>query len=298
MLARCSLRAALRPQLGLIQFRDLNPEVNAFQRNFVREVRRCDVMERKLRFLHTQVRGGKKRRKKNERESSACASTHTLTRRVRALHILHLLRSIPQLEKAKMTVPKQVFSTGHIKPKTVQEIDELDERLTAYEEEVQPRPLFRFFPDPGSGRADPSCWLLKCYFRPVFSFHFLSIFSPGFQLKQMNKNEESLNQNYLELTELRQVLEKSNIIFATSNPLAELQQAEEANSDREQLLPAAGAASAFATREEDAEAGTSSLAVGYVCFFFLARCPCRARRQGLSCFLGGCVWWADHVLAT
>jgi len=41
--------------LGLIQFRDLNPDVNAFQRNFVIEVKRCDEMERKLRFFEEQV---------------------------------------------------------------------------------------------------------------------------------------------------------------------------------------------------------------------------------------------------
>jgi V-type H+-transporting ATPase subunit a len=35
-------------QLGLIQFRDLNSQVNAFQRNFVNEVKRSDEMLRKL----------------------------------------------------------------------------------------------------------------------------------------------------------------------------------------------------------------------------------------------------------
>jgi len=42
-------------QLGLVQFRDLNPTVNAFQRNFVNEVKRCDEMERKIRFFEDQV---------------------------------------------------------------------------------------------------------------------------------------------------------------------------------------------------------------------------------------------------
>ncbi|CAG0900787.1 unnamed protein product, partial [Cyprideis torosa] len=42
-------------ELGLVQFRDLNPDVNAFQRKFVNEVRRCDEMERKLRFLQKEI---------------------------------------------------------------------------------------------------------------------------------------------------------------------------------------------------------------------------------------------------
>ena len=75
-----------------------------------------------------------------------------------------------------MTVPKQVFSTGHIKPKTVQEIDELDERLTAYEEEVQPRPLFRFFPDPDPAVQTRGLLVAKLFFSPCSCF--LSIFFP------------------------------------------------------------------------------------------------------------------------
>lgn len=43
-------------ETGAVQFRDLNAEVNAFQRKFVSEVRRCDEMERKLRYVESEVK--------------------------------------------------------------------------------------------------------------------------------------------------------------------------------------------------------------------------------------------------
>ncbi|WKY01213.1 hypothetical protein Q1695_015316 [Nippostrongylus brasiliensis] len=43
-------------ELGLVQFRDLNPDTSAFQRKYVNEVRRCDEMERKLRYLEREIK--------------------------------------------------------------------------------------------------------------------------------------------------------------------------------------------------------------------------------------------------
>ncbi|KAG8446639.1 hypothetical protein GDO86_014185 [Hymenochirus boettgeri] len=43
-------------ELGKVQFRDLNPDVNVFQRKFVNEVRRCEEMDRKLRFVEKEVK--------------------------------------------------------------------------------------------------------------------------------------------------------------------------------------------------------------------------------------------------
>ncbi|KAL7636808.1 UNVERIFIED_CONTAM: hypothetical protein RMT77_012564 [Armadillidium vulgare] len=42
-------------EIGLVQFRDLNPDVNSFQKKFVHEIRRCEEMERKLSYLETEA---------------------------------------------------------------------------------------------------------------------------------------------------------------------------------------------------------------------------------------------------
>ncbi|KAK9298335.1 hypothetical protein QLX08_008333 [Tetragonisca angustula] len=43
-------------ETGTVQFRDLNGDLNYFQRKFVNEVRRCDEMERKLRYIEAEVK--------------------------------------------------------------------------------------------------------------------------------------------------------------------------------------------------------------------------------------------------
>ncbi|KAJ4475621.1 V-type ATPase, V0 complex, 116kDa subunit family [Lentinula aciculospora] len=42
-------------ELGNVQFKDLNPNVNPFQRSFVGEIRRIDEMSRRVRFFSTQI---------------------------------------------------------------------------------------------------------------------------------------------------------------------------------------------------------------------------------------------------
>ncbi|KAK7003907.1 V-type proton ATPase 116 kDa subunit a isoform 1-like isoform X2 [Biomphalaria glabrata] len=42
-------------ELGLVQFKDLNTNVNSFQRTFVNEIRRCEEMERKLRYTEKEI---------------------------------------------------------------------------------------------------------------------------------------------------------------------------------------------------------------------------------------------------
>ncbi|XP_040891582.1 V-type proton ATPase 116 kDa subunit a3 [Toxotes jaculatrix] len=42
-------------ELGLLEFRDLNPHVNLFQRKFVNEVRRCEEMEKTFAFLEQEI---------------------------------------------------------------------------------------------------------------------------------------------------------------------------------------------------------------------------------------------------
>ncbi|KAI5723775.1 hypothetical protein M8J76_010814 [Diaphorina citri] len=42
-------------EAGIVQFRDLNSRMNAFQRKFVSEVRRCDELERKIRYIEAEI---------------------------------------------------------------------------------------------------------------------------------------------------------------------------------------------------------------------------------------------------
>mmetsp|Transcript_14644 Transcript_14644/g.46596 ORF Transcript_14644/g.46596 Transcript_14644/m.46596 type:complete len:101 (-) Transcript_14644:2540-2842(-) len=42
-------------EVGMLQFKDLNPDKSAFQRTYANQVKRCDEMLRKLRYFSDQV---------------------------------------------------------------------------------------------------------------------------------------------------------------------------------------------------------------------------------------------------
>lgn len=43
-------------QMGCIQFNDLNPDLTPFQRRYVAYIKRCDEIERKIRYVHGEVK--------------------------------------------------------------------------------------------------------------------------------------------------------------------------------------------------------------------------------------------------
>ncbi|KAL0573192.1 H(+)-transporting V0 sector ATPase subunit a [Marasmius crinis-equi] len=58
-------------ELGNMQFQDLNPDVNPFQRSFVGEIRRFEEMARQIRFFYTQIRQEKEKMDITELEDTA-----------------------------------------------------------------------------------------------------------------------------------------------------------------------------------------------------------------------------------
>ncbi|KAF8520194.1 H+-ATPase subunit [Hysterangium stoloniferum] len=85
-------------ELGNVQFKDLNPDVNPFQRSFVAEIRRIDEMARRVRFFSTQI--------ENEKDK---------------IPIRPLYDSIP------------LVTVG---PRVAQAIDELEVKLTDHEQRL------------------------------------------------------------------------------------------------------------------------------------------------------------------
>jgi len=83
-------------ELGLVQFRDLNPNVNAFQRSWMREVKRTEEMERQLRYFHSQIQAYNELAPKEGKETLVLAPAPV---DVRHLQLDELAAKFEDLEK-------------------------------------------------------------------------------------------------------------------------------------------------------------------------------------------------------
>ncbi|XP_066253495.1 V-type proton ATPase 116 kDa subunit a 1 isoform X2 [Euwallacea similis] len=170
-------------ELGLVQFRDLNPDVNVFQRKFVNEVRRCDEMERKLRYLEKEI-------KKDE---------------------------IPMLDTGENP------------------------------EAPQPREMID----------------LEATFEKLEN-----------ELREVNQNAEALKRNFLELTELKQILRKTQVFFDEAEHQASVQMADPSREEEQVTL----------LGEEGLRAGGQALKLGFVAGVILReRIPAFERMLWRAC---------------
>ena len=99
-------------ELGLVQFRDLNPDVNAFQRKFVGEVKRCDEMERRIRLVESEIK----------RESIPILDVDFINTPVPPAKEMILLEA--KFEKLENDL-KEVIKSSEALNQTWQELDEL-----------------------------------------------------------------------------------------------------------------------------------------------------------------------------
>ncbi|XP_044758030.1 V-type proton ATPase 116 kDa subunit a1 isoform X2 [Coccinella septempunctata] len=171
-------------ELGLVQFRDLNPDVNVFQRKFVNEVRRCDEMERKLRYLEKEI-------KKD---------------------------GIPMLDTGENP------------------------------EAPQPREMID----------------LEATFEKLEN-----------ELREVNQNAEALKRNFLELTELKQILRKTQVFFDEAERGASAHQMADPTREEEQVT---------LLGEEGLRAGGQALKLGFVAGVILReRIPAFERMLWRAC---------------
>ncbi|EAU81878.1 vacuolar (H+)-ATPase subunit [Coprinopsis cinerea okayama7 len=104
-------------ELGNVQFKDLNPSVNPFQRSFVGEIRRIDEMGRRVRFFATQIE--KEKDVVPVRPLIDCAPV--LTTGPRAAHTIDELDTTLAEHEARLTKMNESYQTLSERTRELQE---------------------------------------------------------------------------------------------------------------------------------------------------------------------------------
>ncbi|XP_037885704.1 V-type proton ATPase 116 kDa subunit a1 isoform X3 [Glossina fuscipes] len=123
-------------ELGLVQFRDLNPDVNAFQRKFVNEVRRCDEMERKLRYLEKEIKKDNIPMQDTGESPEAPQPREMIDLEATFEKLENELREVNQNAEALKRNYLELTELKHILRKTQVFFDEQDGRLTTTTESM------------------------------------------------------------------------------------------------------------------------------------------------------------------
>ncbi|MGH0142987.1 UNVERIFIED_CONTAM: hypothetical protein FKN15_017301 [Acipenser sinensis] len=152
-------------ELGMVQFRDLNPDVNVFQRKFVNEVRRCEEMDRKLRFVEKEIKKA----------------------------------NIPILdtgENPEVPFPRDMIDLEATFEKLENELKEINTNQEALKKNFL------------------ELTELKHILRRTQQFFDEATFEKlENELKEINTNQEALKKNFLELTELKHILRRTQQFF-------------------------------------------------------------------------------------
>ncbi|KAI1733055.1 v-type ATPase subunit family domain-containing protein [Ditylenchus destructor] len=139
----------------LVEFKDLNIEVNSFQRMFVRDIRRFDEMERKLRFLENQIKKDSIEIVDNTwREECNAMGHHEINQLEQTLtdlerDVIHMNESDHQLKKNYLELKEweavlekaDGFFEGGINDAAIQEIEQAHETEAGFALKSEKEPI-------------------------------------------------------------------------------------------------------------------------------------------------------------
>ncbi|KAK0397677.1 hypothetical protein QR680_002214 [Steinernema hermaphroditum] len=100
---------------GLAQFKDLNPNATVFQRNFVKNVRRCDEIEKSLRFIEREVEAVKPEIPIPSIDLESISIPHPRSIANLESQASELVKTVEQLKESESQLKKSLNEMGEYK---------------------------------------------------------------------------------------------------------------------------------------------------------------------------------------